>query len=844
MYSELIYTRCGEGIDLMRGRNPIKSSGFKVYSCSENITDSGIADIPLLYATAQSKESYADPGFMDDAYLFFVPDIGKRIMMDFHPIPFDRGATGDYSHRPGNFINQIFIGEFNDRYPYELFGNDLVWDAKKRGEAFYYENAPSPLAQRENLDITNGNINFDDISEFVSNGRQEVLKKAIAFIISQYSLPAEKRKYLIVKDENSMAIELWIAAIESAFSPRMTSGLSFATRLDKFVSTNRYTVNLNGEYQTQINLQSSTQKLRFKAMIIGVDDRDRTNSAAVKPLANAPYAVLDGKTKSLSINVEATDPYYELITSYNIDHEQFCRRFMQMIDLAFPSKEVTTLYSAFSGLSKYRVSKEPRALISALNILSQFKLIKSADLKHLYDEIKLEIPAIMQKDPVSAFSVMGWLERIANILGDGSLHECFREAVCQAYAESIFTKPQSDITKKLHSEVGKSVFAQIAEEYLVSKVTADYYTSSVQKYNTVDWICFTEFYTDALKSLHVSCSETFGVYLSSSIYTLYSANDLQNAKRVASLYATTNQNNTVTVLLSVAKQASDQSYIRFLIQLICEIAPDIVASNNAMESFYNNLKTYNLNGYFSVVLEYKARKMVSSYEIEKFLDWLLTNKETFNIDLSTTFVLIDRKISILDTNANGLATKIQKNRPKGVSCINSAHVYSLIAMSDRRLTNMLDNIIVDVVSQGFPSIENDEYVKRLVKVLFDERLPKNVFATIVSASSKSYYYSVRIVEETMKYVGTRHGSIVGVFFESALNADSKILTDAIIGVLVEIKQFEKTLSAIKGTINSQIVQQYFSSVELKAKELHDQKKGPSLFGRLFSRSSTNDSNAK
>lgn len=217
MYSELIYTRCGEGIDILRGRNPIKNSGFKVFSCSENVTEAGFTDLPFLYATAQSKEPYADPSFMDDAYLFVVPDLGGKYLLNFHPIPFNRTATGDYSHRPGNFINQIFIGQFDDIYPYELFGNESVWDAQKRGEAFYYENSPTPLAQRDDLGETIGYINFDDIAAFVAEGRREALMGAIAFIIAQYSLPPEKRKFLVIRDEHSKLIELWIAAIESAF---------------------------------------------------------------------------------------------------------------------------------------------------------------------------------------------------------------------------------------------------------------------------------------------------------------------------------------------------------------------------------------------------------------------------------------------------------------------------------------------------------------------------------------------------------------------------------------------------------------------------------------------------
>lgn len=844
MYSELIYTRCGEGIDILRGRNPIKNSGFKVFSCSNAVTEDKIVDLPFLYATAQSKESYVDPDFMDDAYLFFVPDIGEKYMLDFHPIPFDRDATGDYSHRPGNFINQIMIGEFDEIYPFELFGNSSIWDAQKRGEAFYYENAPVPLAQRDNLDDSIGYINIDDISEFISAGRREVLKKAIAFIISQYSMPAEERKYLVIKDENSKAIELWIAAIESAFSPRMTSGLSFATRLDKFVSANRYTVNLNGEYQTQINFQSPNQKLRFRAMIVGVDERDRTNSSAAKALANAPYVVLDGRAKTLSVNVDASEPYFEFITSYTEEHEYFCRRFMQMVDDAFPSTGAPKLYSAFVGLSRYSTSKKIKDLLPALNILGQFNLLKSVDLERLYKEVKQEIPGYLKEEPFSAFAVMSWLERVARIVGDTSVLESFRDAVCQSYVESIFTKTQSDSTRELHNEVMKSTFAEVAAENLISKATANYYTDAIQAFKAPDWISFTEIYTDALKYARRSYEETVGIYLSRSIYSLFYANDRQTAQHVASLYAANNREKVIDVLLDSAGKPSDQNYIRFLIQLVCKLVPDVISSEKNMERFYHDLKTLNIDSNYSSVLEYKAQKIVQPYDMERYLDWIISNREIDGIDLSTTFGLIDKKIAITDANLGRLATKIQKHRPKGVTCINSAHIYSIAAIEDRRLVNDLPCIIRDTTSQGFPSIENDEYAERLAKKVFSIKMPKEAFFAIVSAASRSRFYCIKLSEEAMKYVGSRQDSIVGVFLEAALNSNSKILSDAIIEAMSEIRQFEKSIAAIRGTIHSQEVRAYYSTLENRARELHDQNKGSTLFGRLFSRGSNEADSGK
>ena len=113
MYSELIYTRCGDGIDIKKNQ-PIYGGvqgGFKVFSWSEGITEE-TADVSLLNEIAKSKESYSDPDFMDDAYLFMAPDCGENFLVNFHPIPFDESIKDvDYPHVRGNFINQVFIGK-------------------------------------------------------------------------------------------------------------------------------------------------------------------------------------------------------------------------------------------------------------------------------------------------------------------------------------------------------------------------------------------------------------------------------------------------------------------------------------------------------------------------------------------------------------------------------------------------------------------------------------------------------------------------------------------------------------------------------------------------------------
>ena len=843
MYSELIYTRCGEGIDILRGRNPIKNSGFKVFSCSENVTEAGFTDLPFLYATAQSKEPYADPSFMDDAYLFIVPDLGGKYLLNFHPIPFDRTATGDYSHRPGNFINQIFIGQFDDIYPYELFGNESVWDAQKRGEAFYYENSPTPLAQRDDLGETIGYINFDDIAAFVAEGRREALMGAIAFIVAQYSIPPEERKFLVIRDENSKLIELWIAAIESAFSPRMAAGLSFATRLDKFANANKYTVNLSGQYQTQINLQSPNQKLRFRAMIVGVDERDRTNAAAAKALANSPYVVLDGKTKTLSVNVDTSNSYYRYVTTYNEGHKYLCRQFMQMVDVASPSEDVLKLYSAFVSLSRYSSSKQLKDLLASLNILGQYQLKKTADLERLYGNIKQDLPRFLKEDAASSFAVMSWLERAAAVVGDNSVRKTFKDVVCRSYADNIYMRPQSESTMELHNAIKKSAFAQSAYDIIVLQTTVEAYANATHAYKPADWVSFTEFFADALKNHRGDFPESVKTLLPDSINALYHARDGKNAVRIASLYAVVNQKQTVDILLTDASSAKDQNYIAFLVQLVCRIAPEMISTESDLTRLYKHLQQSNLESHFPAVLAYKAQTLVRTQDMERFLDWIQSNRELKGIDLTSVIRNLDKNIVLSDKAAGRLASRIQNCRTENVHCINSAHIYALDALDDRKLANDLIPLLNNMISQGFPSINDDAYAKCLVGKLYSGRLPEGAFATVVSAASNSPYYSALIAEEAMQYIGTRQESAIGELIDTAVQTNSKTMFDALVNACANIKQFDKGMSVIREMLRSKAAQQYFARIEKDARTLYDQKKGPSLFGRLFSRGSSNDSDS-
>lgn len=841
MYSELIYTRCGEGVDILKGRNPILNSGFKVFSCSESITEEGLTDLQFLDATAKRKETYSDPLFMDDAYLYFVPDIGEKIYLDFHPIHFDEHATGDYSHRPGNFINQVFVGKFENFYPYELFGADDVWDAKKRGEAFYYENPPFPLAERDCFGERKGYISFEDIASFVADGRKDVLMSAIAFIVSQYSIPPEERKFLVIRDTDSKKIELWIAAIESAFSPRMAAGLSFASRLDNYVNSNKYTVNLDGRYQTQINLQSPNQKLRFRAMIVGVDERDQKNSVNTKVLANSPYVVLDGKTKTISTSIDKSNPFYRCATSFDDDHKYLCREYMQMASVENPTEAVLGLFSSFAYLKKYRSSKKLNDLLSALRILGQFTLNKTDCLSKIYVEAKREIQRFLNEDITSAFELMKELAQIASIVGDIKAKDDFTAIISQTYAEKVFSQPQSKSTIELSSAIKKSPFFHNVSEYLISKATIVANCSTVRAYASADWVSLTEYLLDAVNCCSgKGLSDIFELLLPNCIMSLSHSKDYKSAVKIASSYYAKSQQQTIEVVLSVASKSTDQELVRFLILLICGIVPERSFSDSYLLGFFKLLQRFNLRSFFPIVLAYRAKTLSQAQEMEKYLCWIGSNRELEGMDLSETFIALDNNLSLSDKMAHIAAEKIQKLKPKGVSCRNSAHIYALDLLDKNRGRELIP-LLNSMVSQGVPSIENDSYADSLANRLFGIELPEEAFSIVVSAAANSSYYLERIVEEAMRNMGSKKKRAIGDLVEVACQAKMKTLEEAIISACVDAKHFDKDMQTIRETIRTREAQQYFTFIAKEATTRHDQMRKPSLFNRLFSPRKPNDS---
>lgn len=766
MYSELIYTRCGDGIDIKKNQ-PIYGGvqgGFKVFSWSEGITEE-TADVSLLNEIAKSKESYSDPDFMDDAYLFMAPDCGENFLVNFHPIPFDESIKDvDYPHVRGNFINQVFIGKFDNIYPYETFGNKSIWNAKDKGERHYYKDKPEPLKTllQEELRNGSGNITFGDIANFIKAGRQDVLKKALAFILSQFSdsIPKENRKFLVIKDENSKNLELWIAAIESAFSPKMASNLSFATRMDDFTRSNKYTVNQNNRYVPN----SPEQKLRLRAMIVGVDERDKSNIATVRALPNSPYVVLDGKSKTLSINIDTSQSYYNFITSFDKEekYNDFCRHFLQMINISVPSTTVFELFEAYYSYRKYyNNTSSIKDLLQSLSILDKYELVKTKDFETIYSSLKENFGDILNKDVDSAFVIYKWLETKAVIMNDNSVKAELHNRICDIYLKKIIQEPYSKETQSLKDKINspsnmKTVAKKLSERNL------NEFKSMPDKYpieNRIEyWKSFHNLLKDLLPYYKGSFPEIIKFVLLATIKDFYEAKEkpenIKDIKDIKDTFKECNKNQTLELLFSEIqnyKNEDKDTYIDFLIKVMVSLYPNYISSNDNLVRFYKEFKNNKIENYFYKVLNLKT-KSIDFSEMKDFIMWI-TQRPDFKNYLSSVFEILDNRLgnnlSASERNIEDIATFIYEKNHSG-NCNNSIHIYALSVINDKKKRKELKSIFKELKTHGFPSCEDDAYIAKLTqsiftKKIFSNRIDTDSFDTIIGVISCSEKYSDALV---------------------------------------------------------------------------------------------------
>ena len=829
MYSELIYTRCRQGIDILKEGRPITSDGYKVYSCTFSMLEDGKNDLPFLLNAAQTKQPYNDPSSMDDAYLYLVPDKGDSFMIDFYPVPYDPNTKGDYSHRAGNFVNHILLGDFTEFYPFELFRDDSVWNAKTRGESYYYENAPTDLPPRNDISDPVGKLDFYEIGAFISDGRKEALMSAISFLIAQYELPPEERKFLVIRDNTSDKIEMWIAAIEHAFSPRMAAAIPFATRMDKFNTANRYTVNQLGAYQTQINLQDRNQKLRYRAMIVGVDERDRNNIAATRPLANSPFVLLDGKEKKAMFDADTSNRYFRFATSFNDAHQSFCREFLQTINITAPSADIYKILDIFMALENASLPNAD-SMVQIVSVLGKYVLFNSRKLKSIYDRVTADLPRFLQEDLRSALRIIKWIQTVSRIVGDTNAITRLTDVVCEVFINQVYKKSNADDTMEFWQIIKNSEFVTGVATHFIDIETIQSNNSYMRQFKSADVVAFARIYFDCASCLGSVKEQDLLSILNWGLNLCFEKKDDDSARIILSSLSQNKQNNMRDMLFAIAGRA-ERAYGDFIFKFLIEYDESILSSDAAMMTFIKKLNTEGMGHLTASVLKLRIRALVRAVEIDQFIKLIESVPAIGSDDISELYEALDKRLVITEKGSLNVALAIQKNRPQTAVCKNSVHLYALDVLSNKQDRAHFTKIYNELIKQqGFPSLDNYDYIQALTDKLFKVQINEKELAYIVKLFSRVPSYISELVNTILCMTTQKKNEEWNILVNVAVETGDRATYEAIINECIKLKQGEKAFAQLYEMLESKEARAYFRQIAEKAKEVIRGKRSQSGFG--------------
>ncbi|MDR0908303.1 MAG: hypothetical protein LBM77_00925 [Spirochaetaceae bacterium] len=833
MFLDLIYTHCRQGIDILKDGKQVMGDGYKIYACSHNIMTSEKNDLPFLVGAAQAKQSYNDPSFMDDAYLYYVPNNGSSFMDDFHPVPFDPNARGDFPHRPGNFVNQILIGDFSHFYLFELFGDKNVWYAKNREVAYYYENAPENLPQREIQPIFSQTF-IDKVKAFINDGRKDALMHAVSFLISQYKLPPKDRKFLLIRDESSENIEMWIAAIEYAFSPKMAAAIPFATRMDKFVMTNRYTVNKLGIYQTQINLQDENQELRLRAMIVGVDERDKNNSANARPLPNSPFVLLDGKEKKAMFEAEVSNAYYQFITNFDETRDAFCRKFLQMFDITKPDEEIYKLLDIYMTFGKPKLPKA-QELLETLSVLAKYKLADSSYMQEIYSRICAELPTYLQEDFDNTLKVVNHLKGASGIMKDSTWFKKFTGTVSETFATKVYEKVNLDAAIKFWQKVKLTEFAKASANVFLKNANTDY----INHLEYTDLIHFFCLYLECAKASELKSEDQVRSLTHIILVKCIGKKDINTLRNISKVISAFPYINLEGMLLASIKSLKNdtEGYTKFIISFIIELHPGISSSDSSMLNFLQKLKTQGINNLCKFIIDIRLKSISGPDDIEQFILTLKKIDGLSDNELINIFTALDNKLIITDKIFMKTALTIQKERPKDMACIESAHISALEALDNKDRRERFVEIYTDLTKQGFPSDVNSDYIYILISKLLSAQLSKNELKYVIELFASIPPYINELIAEIMKATTPKQNGAWITLIATAANKQDDAITNAIVMYCSKLKHSQKEMQALNNLLQVEDSILYFKQIMEMVIGADSPQKPKTLFGKLFGKKS-------
>ena len=726
MYYQAVHTRCKNGIKDFESLKTIDSDGYKVFDYSRDILSKGIVDTAVLSKVIAEETPHDRERIPDDAYIYLRPDEGGKILVSF----FQNYQTSRSFH-----VHQALIGQFDDIYPAELFNNDALWKAKKLGEEYYLTAVPSGMPVIENIDNIVEAFPEDELKSFIESGRLGLFGQVVSYIIEQYSLADKDRKYVVIKAASERDIELWIAAIEMAFSPRMASGLSFATRMNKIQNSNRYMVNSAGVMQSRMDIQNPDLSLRCFAMIAGIVEADRDYNM-IRPMANLPYVLLDDKARSFSAGKEVARPYFNLVTSYTDSHKYFCREFLQMVNINTPSKDIYELYNIYISMQEQVISADN--YLKLLDRLFKYRLSFTNALNEIYKKAKIIANDSLEKDFFAAFGIIRYITKIAPIVGDTSPYDEFPGEISKKFINELFFSQDFAKTEKIWSLIKDSSFYDYVSLQINNALSSEEYILKYSGSSPEKEAFIYSIYNDTNNKDNELIKKILKICLTNCLKTANTA-VAQNLVDISMRKS----DKTSSEFWSAFIPDCDDKLLEFLFantSLLKQLG--VVNSADNVISFSEKLAELKKYNTVSTIFSIFVGSAAPSSVVERFINSLSRLSYHDMINIKSILLTADRKCSSLDSELKGIAASIQNVKPPKLCCSNSAHIMAYHVLSSRSAE--IAKYIKPYRDQGFPSADNQKYITSLVSAILRNNYSESDFKLIsemIVSAPWNYYFS-------------------------------------------------------------------------------------------------------
>lgn len=795
MFYELIHTRCKQGIDLKTGK-PRTDEGFKEYAYSSALVSGEVVDLPLLESFVRKPQTYDDPNYMEEAYLYFVPDVGASFMMNFHSISWDRDfdTKGQFSNRPGNFVNHVFAGDFSPLYPHELFGSS-AWDAKAKDYAYYYETAPTDLPLRELSPVPL--YSFAEIAAFIADGREALLKKAVAFLFAQYALPPEARKYLVIKDVSTENIQRWISAIFYAFSPKIAAGIPFATRMDQFATANRYMAK---------NPESAGQIKKFRTMIIGVDEADRKASCNK---THPDYILLDGKEKTFSFEANTTHPYFNLIASFSGTHQVFCRDFLQSFAVEKPGQDIFVLYDAFAVVTNPSLQLA-RALLNALQVLNKYQPSNTEHFHVLCKNMETVVPKLIGEDLISTLGIITWLQNASRLTGD-SVASRLSEMVSNAFETLLFMQANMPEAEKFWQQMRPTEFAKDIALVMTDWQKINGSTDTLRQIAAADDVRFLSIYFDGAKvrqDVSIEEKKSIATFI---LHSCYQKGDAASLTKLIELMRDNISSDVANLLIPIAKDkiTSDQKFAQSLLEYIVNCTS--VDSNATMVALIDRFAKEGFPQFAAPVADKRFQGIRHFAEYGEFIETVCKLASISEDQWAHYVARVDKAldINVISKDAVTLAVQLLRLPAANNPCERALHVYALYVLLAKPRPSNLPDSLHTLVKRGFPKIEDATYINALTDALLAEPFNKEkqvcIFQILAQAPTKYFYeYVVKICMNPKKMKEQWN-----LLMTDIVKRNSGNINGIIVKALSGSKQSDRSINALAELLDEDRVYDYF-----------------------------------